>query len=467
MANYGQRGVRCLILAAAAATGVSQAPRAAASTRATVEFLNGNLVSNSESSIDEPEYDVRLAQLSFGFVSAGAATGPGALSAQTLVSIDVPTGASELVFGSWRARSQADKIEQIAVGTKYCGATCVEAAALGVDSIVITFDVHAAGSVAAFKSDQNFGRSDASVGFAYTLTSSQQSVTNGGSKSSRTEPCNLNCPQTFNEGAIASSSGTLMLRPGELLELRMNATTAAEVSVPTQSASDPKPSAGTALSDFSNTLEWRGVTAVQAFDANGDQVSLTPGGRFTMIGVDTGHDYWFRSPGVDRELPNPDGSERGEGGAGGEGGEGGGSSASGGTTDPGGGSPGEDDGGATGAGASDAGGRAGRSSGGAGNRSGGGSAGRGGGGDGAPNGAAGETDSVGGSGGAAGRGSSSGGTGARRGTPTSDDGGCGCRTTRSAPPRFGAVTALLLVLSLVRRRRARPGEPKLVAKSAR
>jgi hypothetical protein len=106
----------------------------------------------------------------------------------------------------------------------------------------------------------------------------------------------------------------LKLRPGETVELLMTATASAA----TVAVSDPPNSASyTTLADFSHTLEWRGVSEVRAFAANGDEIALTPGGRFKMIGEDTHHDYWFAAPGVGCDVPALDGSDPGAAGAGG------------------------------------------------------------------------------------------------------------------------------------------------------
>ena len=420
-------------------------PAAAASAVGTsVQKVNGTIESSDFTSVDEPNYSVEIATLFHGLASSGASTGPGAISSQSLVSIDLPAlVAAAGVEGTWRARSQANLIETIQFGTDWCSPSlCLEALDIGIEYVEITFHVHASGGVTSFVSDTQFGISDASVTLNYQLQSSRAVALMTQTKTSRKGQS-----QEFDEGAINSASATLELRPGDQLELKMNATTFAELHVPAQPVNDPKPSSGTAMADFAHTLSWEGVTDIRAFDINGDEVALAPGGRFTMLGESTGHDYWFPSPGVDRNLPNPDGSEASEGGAGGAndgGSAGAGEGGAGGADD--GRSAGAGEGGS--AGGNDDVGAGGTFSGSAGSVEGGSAS--------TSGGNAARSDGSGSDTGGANEGGSSTGSSGRGSArlETGDDGGCGCRTPReTSTAHFGAVTALLGALSLLRRRR--------------
>jgi hypothetical protein len=57
-----------------------------------------------------------------------------------------------------------------------------------------------------------------------------------------------------------------------------------------------------ALADFSHTLQWMGVSSVQAFAADGHEIALPTGGRVALRGS-TGHDFWNAAPVV--AVPEP------------------------------------------------------------------------------------------------------------------------------------------------------------------
>lgn len=51
-----------------------------------------------------------------------------------------------------------------------------------------------------------------------------------------------------------------------------------------------------AVSDFSHTMRWLGITGVRAFDAGGNEVALPAGATLPLIGRDSGFDYWHAAP---------------------------------------------------------------------------------------------------------------------------------------------------------------------------
>ncbi len=59
--------------------------------------------------------------------------------------------------------------------------------------------------------------------------------------------------------------------------------------------------------DFGSTLRWLGVTSVQAFDAQGQEIELPDGFQLGLIGDETGFDYWNAAPleTAGSEVPEP------------------------------------------------------------------------------------------------------------------------------------------------------------------
>jgi hypothetical protein len=57
-----------------------------------------------------------------------------------------------------------------------------------------------------------------------------------------------------------------------------------------------------ATADFSSTLQWKGVSGVQAFDANGQEIALPADFELELIGQQTGFNYWNEAP----KLPVPE-----------------------------------------------------------------------------------------------------------------------------------------------------------------
>ena len=428
----------------------------------------------SQVDFNGPNYAIKVAQLQgrvgevfqdFGQATAGEASEPGAVAAIASLQLVIPSEAFFDAGGNWGVVARAHHKEKLAVSTQYCSPGCVDSVALGIDVIVITFHVHASGGVTAFKS-VSFGMAKASVSFDCTLTSSFQSAITGGAKEREMVSTIIR-----GEGEIASSSATLKLRPGETVELSMNASAGADVEAP----ADPSGPSYTAMADFSHTFRWGGVTEVHAFDAAGNEVTLSPGGRFKLMGEDSHHDYWFASPGIGCDVPPLDGSDPGAAGAGGT--DHCGSAGVGGD----GGTPGVDDGGAPGSSGS--------------SPMGGGQGGDTGGTDGGEMGAGRSQVPMGGSGtepsdageagagarsggGTAGSASSSGGTGNRslggkggnggggrtpasqggagRGPAAPDDGSCGCRVpSQRSPSPFASGLGVASVLLILGRRRGK------------
>jgi hypothetical protein len=60
----------------------------------------------------------------------------------------------------------------------------------------------------------------------------------------------------------------------------------------------------TSIADFSHTMTWLGITGVQAFDSEGNEVPLPPNAYLPLIGRDSGFDYWYSADGP-AEVPEP------------------------------------------------------------------------------------------------------------------------------------------------------------------
>ncbi|MCC7234674.1 MAG: PEP-CTERM sorting domain-containing protein [Bryobacterales bacterium] len=59
-----------------------------------------------------------------------------------------------------------------------------------------------------------------------------------------------------------------------------------------------------ALADFGHTLTWLGITGVQAFDSQGNEVPLPPDFYLPLMGQDSGFDYW-NSAAAPESVPEP------------------------------------------------------------------------------------------------------------------------------------------------------------------
>jgi len=60
----------------------------------------------------------------------------------------------------------------------------------------------------------------------------------------------------------------------------------------------------TGIADFSHTLTWLGITGVQAFDSEGNELPLPPDAYLPLIGQESGFNYW-RSAEAPASVPEP------------------------------------------------------------------------------------------------------------------------------------------------------------------
>jgi hypothetical protein len=232
-----------------------------------------------------------------GFAQATVHTAAGAMAGQAVVSMD----ATEFEGAALRARAQAQTTELLHFGSDYCvGAVCQSAASLGITALNVNFRIHASGGVSAFATDTRFDHATASISYQYGLSNGVGFTASGGGLQERSETGAVT-------GGVGSSEGSLAVRPGDTLELLMSMQVFAGANASAWRFSGFTGTHVLADADFAHTLLWDGITDVTAFGANGQVISLADGGRFQLLG-DSGHDFWFASPGFDAaggSVPEP------------------------------------------------------------------------------------------------------------------------------------------------------------------
>ncbi len=253
---------------------------AEAGTRADARLDNGNTSVVSSSSFNTGNSASATLRTTVGGAFASASASPGHLGGQTAVILD----SSDFQFGLLSAVAQASSRDRLTFGSGACDQLgCSSWSQLGVASILVDFNIRAAGTVSAFTIDHRFNFATSSISFDWSLQGGRSSVSGGGYKE-RSETGD-------GTGSIASEQAQLLLRPGDLLELDLNFLLFSQANI-----QDPRFSGFTsyhsvALSDFSHTLEWGGITGFTAFDANGVAVDISPSARFTLLS-DDGFDFW-------------------------------------------------------------------------------------------------------------------------------------------------------------------------------
>lgn len=216
-----------------------------------------------------------------GEAFANASSSPGHLAGQAGVILSTT---NPYAAGVFTARASAFQEQRLKFGTDFCTSdACIDARELGVERMLITYTVHASGGVSAFAVDPRFDRAAAGISYNFGLFSAYAS-SGGGGERHRDQSGAVS-------GDISSQTVTLSVRPGDDLALQLSFLIEATGALGGFANSGFDSGGVTALSDFSHTLEWRGVTGFQAFDADGRQIDLAPGGRFTLLNSD-GVDFW-------------------------------------------------------------------------------------------------------------------------------------------------------------------------------
>lgn len=273
---------------ALAALGLLSAAPAWAGAVSFAEYLSGTVNVAHIGGFESRTADSSASMLTtdIGFAGASVHTAAGAMAGQAVVTMD----ATEFEGASLRARAEARNTELLHFGTDYCvSADCRSAASLGVTALSISFRVHASGGVSAFATNTQFDHAHASVSYQYGLTNSVGFTASGAGIQERGETGGV-------IGGIGSSEATLAVRPGETLELLMAMQVFAGASISGWRNSGFTAAHVLADADFVHTLLWDGITDITAFGADGQTIALAPGGRFQILG-DSGHNYWFASPG--------------------------------------------------------------------------------------------------------------------------------------------------------------------------
>ena len=276
VANHRNTHAAALLLACLFA---ASAEKAAAGVRAIArqepEAISHSILSDTASNDGTNANALLTADIGNAFASASASTGR--LSGQSGVSLHT---ANEYSSGKFTALAEASSRDLLTVGAGVCDVvTCTSWEQIGVQSILLDFDVRAAGTVSGFAIDPRFNHALSSITYNWSL----QAESGGGSKA-RQETGEAT-------GSIETQSGRILVRPGEQIELAMSFALFSQASITSPRFSGFDSYSSSALSDFSHTLEWSGITGFTALDANGDRVDLSPNARFTLLN-DEGVDFW-------------------------------------------------------------------------------------------------------------------------------------------------------------------------------
>ncbi len=294
---------RQISMSAAALTGllvfcsVSLPANAAVGSFARVEPQGNPGGISSETHFNLPNFSFSSVSAGIGFASAGGGSGPGTLSGQALVILE---NGNRFMGGAITAMAQASTSESISVARLICDdQICANLVDLGVDKLRMFTVIRASGGTAT-SSNTEFNHSQAEASFNWTLNGPLNGSIGGGSSKSSTDSGQV-------VGAIGSQVISYDVRPGASLELVLNMTVFASASVsggwidiPGSVHSDH----ASANADFSHTLQWMGVSGIQAFGADGQEIALPTGSRVALLGS-SGYDFWNAAPVVTVAVPEP------------------------------------------------------------------------------------------------------------------------------------------------------------------
>jgi hypothetical protein len=165
----------------------------------------------------------------------------------------------------------------------------------GVSTLRIGFDVDAHGGVAATRSDaEGFNLAMGSAGIDYSF-SFAGSVFSGSQSMAAGEAQVIN-------GSFGSLSGFVDLTPTGLVD---GAYTFSDIALSMAGHAHALVQnkfiglglhTASALGDFGSTLQWQGISGVQAFDSEGSEVALPADFQLGLIGGQNGFDYWSAAP---------------------------------------------------------------------------------------------------------------------------------------------------------------------------
>ncbi len=239
-------------------------------------------------------FSFNTASAGIGFASAGGAAGPGTLSGQAMV---VLQSSDRFMSGALTSMAQAFTEENISVARLICDVDiCANLLDLGVDKLRLFTVIRASGSTAS-AANSGFNHSQAEANFGWTLNGVLGGSISGGGGKSSTDSGQVQ------GGGIGSQVISYDVRPGSVLGLALNMTVFASASV-SGGFIEPGSDHASAIADFSHTLQWMGVSSMQAFSADGQEIMLPTNGHVAMLGT-SGHDFWNAAPVVTLAVPEP------------------------------------------------------------------------------------------------------------------------------------------------------------------
>ena len=234
------------------------------------------------------------ASAGIGFASAGAFAGPGMLSGQALVTLN---STNKYSSGALTAMAQAFTEETISVKRLICDADiCANLADLGIDKLRLSTVIRASGGTSS-ATNSDFNHAESEAGFDWTLNGALSGSVSGGGGKSSTDSGRV-------QGGIGSKVISYDVRPGTQLGLSLHMVTLASASIAGGWIGDTGSDFASASADFSHTLQWMGVSAMQAFGVDGEEIALPTGSRLELLGS-SGHDFWNAAPLVTSPVPEP------------------------------------------------------------------------------------------------------------------------------------------------------------------
>lgn len=282
---------------ALAATLLATAAQAAVNAVARVEPENPNLVilvpGDRSSGVANSGLTSAASRIvtTIGHANAVAGASFGSLAGHASVALQTidPNASGKLTAGA-----SGSSLSQFILGDFCVGAVCNSAASLGIDRVVLGFTVLASGSVRTSSNEPRFHSGTATVAFGWKLETANRLAAGGGLAQDTTLSSSVN--------SIDDQSATLLVRPGEGVNLLLTMSLFSQAHLASFGFSDTSGSA-LAVADFAHTLRWGGVSSFQALDGGGSPIALDSGGRFLMLDG-AGNDFWNPAPGVS-VVPEP------------------------------------------------------------------------------------------------------------------------------------------------------------------
>ena len=255
---------------------------------ASAQFINGSsqgFVANDKFSTPTSSHD-RLSGPP-GFAEAGIRVGPGTIALDTIVSLNQgqPVTLSAIAQGSFA--------ERFTLGDEFCtlNGGCQTLGFLGVSYVDFNVGIHAAGFVNASRGTQ-FDTAIAGLNYNWSLVGSDGHVSAGGGTSNHRR---VSIFDDYDD-SVGDATALVRIRAGGQAELVLSAIG--------QAGGANAESFAKAQVIFGNTLRWDGVHAFTAYDSGGNIVNLSAG-QFSLMGQDSGFDYWRAAAEPNNGVPEP------------------------------------------------------------------------------------------------------------------------------------------------------------------